>query len=69
MASVTGELTLVITYLPAHTKVTSSIQTEGTVIVKSSDNVTFEAAESISLGEGFEVEEGGTFNVIIYDCD
>lgn len=55
--------------LPAYTKVSSSIRTEGTVVVKSSDNVTFEAAESVSLGEGFEVEEGGTFNVIIYDCD
>lgn len=55
--------------LPAYTKVSSSIQTEGNVVVKSSDNVTFEAAEGVSLGEGFEVEEGGTFNVIIYDCD
>ena len=54
--------------LPSYTKITNSIRTEGTVVVKSTDNVTFESTESIILGEGFEVKEGGTFKATVTEC-
>jgi len=53
--------------LPAYTDA-ARIQTTGSVIVKSTDNVTFEAGEVI-LNEGFEVQSGGTFEVIIKKCE
>lgn len=54
--------------LPSYTKISNSIRTEGTVVVKSTDNVTFESTESIILGPGFEVKEGGTFNATVNEC-
>jgi len=54
--------------LPTLTNASNSIQTSGTVVVKNTDNVTFEAGNEIILGPGFEVELGGTFEINMNDC-
>ena len=54
--------------LPASTKAYSTIQTVGTVIVKSTDNVTFEAGSTVTLNPGFEIELGGTFEINMNGC-
>ena len=55
-------------YLPALTNVSNSIKTTNTVIVKSIDNVTFEAGEEVILNSGFEVQLGGTFEINMNEC-
>ena len=59
---------LKINNLPALTNVSNNIQTSGTVVVKNTDNVTFEAGNEIILGTGFEVELGGAFEINMNDC-
>jgi M6 family metalloprotease-like protein len=54
--------------LPALTNASNSIQTSGTVIVKSTDNITFEAGESVFLNPGFEVQQGGIFEINMNGC-
>ncbi len=44
------------------------MQTSGSVIIKSTDNVTFEAGQEINLNAGFEVQQGGQLNVRIIQC-
>ena len=46
----------------------NTIQTNGSVIVKSTDNVTFEAGQEIQMNAGFEVQQGGKFEVNIVQC-
>ena len=54
--------------LPSNTNVSGSIQTNNSVVVKSTDNVTFQATDYIELGPGFEVTSGGTFNAKVSSC-
>jgi DNA-directed RNA polymerase alpha subunit len=58
--------------LPDTTTTCGSIETSGTVTVKSTDNVIFEAKNEVILDAGFEIESGGTFeihiNPIIMNC-
>ncbi|MCL2682672.1 MAG: hypothetical protein FWE63_04190 [Bacteroidales bacterium] len=54
--------------LPAVTNASNSIQTSGTVVVKSTDNVSFEAGNKIILKPGFKVESGGTFRINMNAC-
>lgn len=46
----------------------NTIQTSGSVIVKSTDSVSFEAGQTIQLNDGFEVQTGGQLNVNIVQC-
>ena len=54
--------------LPTLTNAFNKIQTSGTVIVKNTDNVTFEAGNVILLNSGFEVKVGGVFEMNINSC-
>jgi len=54
--------------LPTFTNA-SHIQTSGTVIVKSTDNITFEIGDEVILNPGFEIQPGGTFNIDVKGCD
>ena len=54
--------------LPSLTNASNRIQTSGMVVVKNTDNVTFEAGNEIILGPGFKVELGGTFKVDMNGC-
>ena len=54
--------------LPASTNAYYSIQTSGMVVVKNTDNITFEAGNEIILGAGFEVELSGTFEINMNEC-
>ena len=54
--------------LPSLTNASNSITTSGTVTVKSTDNVTFEAANEIILNEGFETQQGGVFEINMNGC-
>ena len=54
--------------LPTLTKVSNTIQTLGAVVVKNTDNVTFEAGNEIILGPGFEIQAGGTFEIDMNGC-
>jgi len=49
--------------LPDTTTTCGSIHTSGTVTVKSTDNVIFEAGNEVILDAGFEIELGGTFEI------
>lgn len=46
----------------------SNIQTLGMVIVKSTDNITFEAEKEVVLNPGFEVQLGGRFEINMDGC-
>lgn len=50
------------------THAVDTIQTSGSVIVKSTDNVTFEAGQEIILNPGFEVQTGGQLQINIQEC-
>lgn len=54
--------------LPSLSNASNKIQTSGTVVVKNTDNVIFEAGNEIVLGAGFEVKLGGTFEINMNDC-
>ncbi|MDE5703584.1 MAG: hypothetical protein K2H70_02040 [Bacteroidales bacterium] len=54
--------------LPGNTNVAGSIRTTGSVVVKTTDNVVFQATDYIELGDGFEVKESGTFNANVTSC-
>ncbi len=54
--------------LPNSTNVSGSLRTTGTVTVKATDNVVFQATDYIELGVGFEVKEGGTFTANVTGC-
>jgi len=54
--------------LPAITKASNNIQTSGTVTVKSTDNVTFDAGNKTILNPGFKIESGGTFKIDVNGC-
>ena len=54
--------------LPSLTNASNKIQTSGTVIVKSTDNVTFEAGNEVILNGGFEIQLGGTFEINMNEC-
>jgi M6 family metalloprotease-like protein len=53
--------------LPAVTNA-FTIQTQGAVIVKNTDNVVFEAGNEVILDPGFEIQLGGTLEIHIIDC-
>ncbi|HOH55532.1 MAG TPA: hypothetical protein PK903_05410 [Paludibacteraceae bacterium] len=44
------------------------MQTSGSVIIKSTDNVTFEAGQEIILNNGFEIQQGGQLDINIVTC-
>jgi len=46
----------------------SHIQTAGTVIVKNTDNIIFEAGNEVILNPGFEVQSGGKFEINMINC-
>ena len=54
--------------LPEVSNAVNTLNTSGSVIVKSTDNVTFEAGQEIQLNAGFEVQQGGQINVNIIQC-
>lgn len=54
--------------IPHAHKLTIVIQLLISVIVKSTDNITFEAGQEIQLNAGFEVEQGGQLNVNTIQC-
>lgn len=54
--------------LPEVSNAVNTLNTSGSVIVKSTDNVTFEAGQEIQLNAGFEVQAGGTLDVKIVSC-
>ena len=49
--------------LPDTTTTCGSIYTSGTVTVKSTDNIVFEAGNEVILDAGFEIKSGGTFEI------
>jgi hypothetical protein len=51
--------------LPATTTTCGSIQTQGAVTVKSTDNFIFEAGKEVIINAGFEIKKGGTFEIHI----
>lgn len=54
--------------LPSITNAYNSIVTQNAVVVKSTDNVIFEAANEVSLNPGFEVNLGGQFEINMNGC-
>lgn len=54
--------------LPEVTNASNSIITQNTVVVKSTDNVIFEAANEVTLNPGFEVASGGVFEINMNGC-
>ena len=54
--------------LPEVSNAVNTLNTSGSVIVKSTDNVTFEAGQEIQLNAGFEVQQGGQINENIIQC-
>ncbi len=54
--------------LPEVSNAVNTIQTSGSVIVKSTDNVTFEAGSEIIINAGFEVQNGGQLQLNIQEC-
>ena len=55
-------------YLPPLTNAAQSIRTIGSIIVGNTDNVIFEAGNDVQLTPGFEVQLGGTFEIIMNEC-
>jgi M6 family metalloprotease-like protein len=53
--------------LPQFTNAINKIETTNSVTVKSTDNVTFEAGQEIILN-GFEVQQGGVFEINMNGC-
>ena len=53
--------------LPAITNAINNIETSGSVIVKSTDNITFEYGQEILLN-GFEIQVGGQFLINMNGC-
>lgn len=54
--------------LPTFTSVTNDITTSGPVVVKDSDSVEFQAGNSVTLNDGFEVQKNGKFTITITPC-
>jgi M6 family metalloprotease-like protein len=54
--------------LPEVSNAVNTVQTSGSVIVKSTDNITIEAGQEIQLNSGFEVQQGGQLNVNTIQC-
>ncbi|MDR1678943.1 MAG: M6 family metalloprotease domain-containing protein [Prevotellaceae bacterium] len=54
--------------LPTQTKALDKIETNGTVVVKNSDNIIFEAGNEVLLEAGFEVQSGGIFEINMKGC-
>ncbi len=54
--------------LPSLSNASNSIQTTGTVIVKNTDNITFEAGNRVTLNAGFGIQLGGTFEINMNGC-
>ena len=55
--------------LPSHTLAKGRIKTSGSVVVKTNDNITFEATDDIILNAGFEIQKGGVFQTIGDACE
>jgi len=54
--------------LPEVSNAVNTVQTAGSVIVKSTDKITLEAGQEIMLNNGFEVQQGGQLDVNIVTC-
>ena len=54
--------------LPSLSNASNSISTSGTVTVKNTDNVTFEAGNEIILNGSFEIQQGGVFKINMNGC-
>jgi hypothetical protein len=54
--------------LPEVSNAVNTLNTSGSVIVKSTDSITFEAGQEIILNNGFEVQQGGQLDVNIVTC-
>jgi len=54
--------------LPPITNASNSITTSGAVVVKSTDNILFEAGNEVILNSGFEVKLGGVFEINMAPC-
>jgi len=54
--------------LPSLSNASNSIQTSGTVVVKNTDNIIFEAENKITLNSGFKIQLGGTFKINMNEC-
>lgn len=54
--------------LPSITNSSNSITTNGSVIVKNTDKVVFEAPQDITLNGGFEIQAGGEFEINMNGC-
>lgn len=56
------------TQLPEVSNAINSIQTAGSVTVKTNESITFEAGQEIILNAGFEVQQGGELKLNIVTC-
>lgn len=54
--------------LPKVSNAVNTLNTSGSVIVKSTDSITLEAGQEIILNNGFEVQQGGQLDVNIVTC-
>lgn len=54
--------------LPEVSNAVNTLNTSGSVIIKSTDRITFEAGQEIILNTGFEVQQGGQLDVNIVTC-
>lgn len=54
--------------LPSFSNAITRIETSGTVVVKSTDNVTLEAGQEIILNPGFEIQLGGQLTTNMNSC-
>jgi M6 family metalloprotease-like protein len=54
--------------LPEVSNAVNTLNTSGSVIVKATDRITFEAGHEIILNTGFEVQQGGQLDVNIVTC-
>lgn len=54
--------------LPYYTNALNKIETSGNVIIKGSDNITFEAGQEILINGDFEIQPGGSFDLKICGC-
>lgn len=54
--------------LPGLSNAKNKITTSGSVTVKATDNVTFEAGNEVLLNPGFELQQGGLFEINMNGC-
>lgn len=54
--------------IPAFTNASNNITTSGTVTILGTNNATFEAVNEVTLNAGFEIQQGGIFEINMNGC-